>query len=213
MTRSPADVGMIGSADPFQALRHEISMSGSSEGVKKFFEIALETPVVGIETEPYHRSDGTVMGAGMPPGPAMTPVLGSDSWTSMPIWLFSRTADACFEQTIRRGLPVKAIDVLISYDVLSPSEVATHFLPRRTLDHRKKKNEPLTESESERALRIARIIAFAEDTFANTDKAATWLRRPSRLTGGRSPLDMADTEPGGRIVEEALQRIAHGIAA
>jgi len=50
-------------------------------------------------------------------------------------------------------------------------------------------------------------------TTTNSEKAATWLRRPSRLFGGKAPLALADTELGGRMVEDVLQRIAHGIAA
>ncbi len=116
-------------------------------------------------------------------------------------------------EAVKRGVPVVAINSLIDHNVLTRSEIDTLVMPRRTLDHRKRRKEPLNAIESERVLRIARIVAIAEDTFANSKKAATWLRRPSRLFGGKAPLAMADTEPGGRMVEDVLQRIAHGIAA
>ena len=116
-------------------------------------------------------------------------------------------------ETVKRGVPVSAIYALIDHNVLTKSEVDSLVMPRRTLAHRERRKEPLNAIESERVLRIARIAAIAEDTFANSEKAATWLRRPSRLFGGKAPLAMADTEPGGRMVEGVLQRIAHGIAA
>lgn len=116
-------------------------------------------------------------------------------------------------EAVKRGVPVRAIYALIDHNILTKSEIDSLVMPRRTLTHRERRKEPLNAIESERVLRIARIVALAQDTFANRGKAATWLRRPNRLFGGKVPLAMADTEPGGRIVEDLLQRIAHGIAA
>jgi putative toxin-antitoxin system antitoxin component (TIGR02293 family) len=53
----------------------------------------------------------------------------------------------------------------------------------------------------------------AEETFANAEKARTWLRRQTRVLGGQSPLELLDTDVGARSVEALLGRIAHGIAA
>ena len=126
---------------------------------------------------------------------------------------FFHARDLHWIEIVKRGIPVKAVDTLIAHKVLTRSEIDSLVMPRRTLAHRERKREPLNAIESERLLRIARIIAIAEDTFANSEKAATWLRRPSRLFGGKAPLALADTELGGRMVEDVLQRIAHGIAA
>lgn len=127
--------------------------------------------------------------------------------------LFSIAGNLFLAGAVKHGFPVKAIHLLIKRNVLTKNEVASYIMPRRTLAHRERKGEPLSESESERLLRITRIVAIAEDTFANSEKAAIWLRRPNRLMNGRTPLGMADTEPGSRIVEDTLQRIAYGIAA
>ena len=127
--------------------------------------------------------------------------------------LFGSVGDSRMVEAVKHGVPVKAVHLLIDHNVLSKSEIDFLVMPRRTLDHRKRRKEPLNEVESERLLRIARIIAIAEDTFANSEKAATWLRRPSRLFSGKTPMATADTEAGGRMVEDVLQRIAHGIAA
>jgi putative toxin-antitoxin system antitoxin component (TIGR02293 family) len=193
--KEPA-MGKAAERDPRAILIREIESSGVSEGSKSFFGILLSrTPRTHLDAQMPVFEEAVAK-----PGSAQTIFSG-------------RLADECFAETVRRGVPVQAIDALVDHEVLSLSEIVTHVLPRRTLDHRKRKKERLNESESERALRIARIVAIAEDTFANIEKAATWLRRPNRLLGGRAPLDMTDTEPGGRIVEGILQRIAHGIAA
>jgi putative toxin-antitoxin system antitoxin component (TIGR02293 family) len=62
-------------------------------------------------------------------------------------------------------------------------------------------------------VRVASVTALAEETFANREKAQTWLRRPTSPLGGRRLLDLLDSEPGARVVEQLLYRIGQGIAA
>ena len=85
-------------------------------------------------------------------------------------------------------------------------------LPRKTLANRKKLGA-LTAEQSDRLLRVARVIAAAEDTFGGKEKAGAWLRRRTTALAGEQPLDMLDTEEGAREVETLLARIGHGIAA
>jgi putative toxin-antitoxin system antitoxin component (TIGR02293 family) len=113
---------------------------------------------------------------------------------------------------IARGLPLESLAAL-ARDGLSPQEVDRLIIPRRTLSHRRARKEPLNQVESERALRVASIAALAEDTFDDKAKADAWLRRPTRALDGRRPIDLLDSEVGGRLVENLLYRIAHGIAA
>ncbi|MBS0562365.1 MAG: DUF2384 domain-containing protein, partial [Proteobacteria bacterium] len=77
----------------------------------------------------------------------------------------------------------------------------------------RRKAGTLTPEQSDRILRLARILAAAEETFGAQDKAARWLRRPTAPLGGEAPLDRLDTDQGAREVENLLGRIAHGIAA
>ena len=71
----------------------------------------------------------------------------------------------------------------------------------------------LTPEQSDRLVRVARVIASAEETFGSRDKACTWLRRPTTALAGESPLNLLDTDEGAREVETLLGRVAHGIAA
>lgn len=121
-------------------------------------------------------------------------------------------SDVDLMRVVERGVRIAALDALVG-DFLSPQEMERLIIPRRTLSHRRARNEPLSKVESERVVRVARTVALAEETFANRDKAHAWLRRPNPLLEGRPPLDLLDNEIGGRIVEELLHRIAHGIAA
>jgi putative toxin-antitoxin system antitoxin component (TIGR02293 family) len=121
--------------------------------------------------------------------------------------------EADFLKVLERGVPVGALAELARQEALSSDEVDRLIIPRRTLAHRKAKHQRLNRVESERAVRVASMTALAEETFANREKAQTWLRRPTPPLGGRRPLDLLDSEPGARVAEQLLYRIGHGIAA
>jgi putative toxin-antitoxin system antitoxin component (TIGR02293 family) len=122
-------------------------------------------------------------------------------------------AEADFLKVLDRGVPVSALAELIRQEALSPDDIDRLIIPRRTLAHRKAKAQPLNRVESERAVRVASVTALAEETFGNKDKAQRWLRRPTAPLGDKRPLDLLDSEPGARVVEQLLYRIGHGIAA
>ena len=113
---------------------------------------------------------------------------------------------------VRRGLPVAALQHMLSSGRLTLAEVDRVVLPRRTLANRRKVGR-LTAEQSDRLLRVARAVATAEETFGSQEKAAAWLRRPTRALAGERPLDLLDTDEGTRAVETLLGRIGHGIAA
>ncbi|RJF89056.1 DUF2384 domain-containing protein [Oleomonas cavernae] len=120
--------------------------------------------------------------------------------------------DGSAVRSIRDGLPVTAIDRLIADGIVDAGEVDRLIIPRRTLQHRRHLGR-LTPEQSDRVVRIARIVALAVECFGSEAKARVWLRRPSRLLENEAPLDRLDTEAGARAVEVLLGRIAHGIAA
>ncbi len=113
---------------------------------------------------------------------------------------------------VRRGLPVGAVQFVLDSGFLTAAELDRIVLPRKTLANRRKLGT-LTPEQSDRLLRVARVIAAAEETFGSREKAGTWLRRPTSALTGESPLDLLDTDEGAREVETLLGRIAHGIAA
>ncbi len=60
-------------------------------------------------------------------------------------------------------------------------------------------------------VRLARIQAAADEVFGDRAEARLWLREKNGALGGQLPLELLDTEEGGRAVESVLGRIAHGI--
>lgn len=113
---------------------------------------------------------------------------------------------------VRNRLPLAALKGL-SRAGLTEQEIEKFVIPQRTRRHRADKRQPLTIDESDRAVRLLRIQTLAEETFADADKASRWLRRGLAELGGESPLDMAQTEAGARVIETILGKIAWGAAA
>lgn len=123
---------------------------------------------------------------------------------------FPPASELDLARIVEHGLPTERVQLLRDAG-LSFTEISELVIPPRTLKHRKSRGEALSPEEADRALRVARIISQAQDTFGNLDKALLWLRTPDDRLDGRTPLSMLRTEPGGRLVEEMLFQIDEGI--
>lgn len=119
-------------------------------------------------------------------------------------------SELAFFEIIHAGLPVLAIEKLLKAHMLSKPEIARFVVPLRTLARRKKEKR-LSCEESDRLVRLVRMIVYAEEVIGNREKAHAWLRRPNRVLGEKRPIDLLDTESGARMVETILGRIEHGI--
>jgi putative toxin-antitoxin system antitoxin component (TIGR02293 family) len=113
---------------------------------------------------------------------------------------------------VRRRLPLVALKGLAQAG-LTEQEIERFVIPQRTRRHRADKKQPLTIEESDRAVRLLRIQTVAEDAFGSKEKANIWLRRPLSELNGETPLDIAQTEAGARVIETILAKIAWGAAA
>ena len=113
-------------------------------------------------------------------------------------------------ELVEQGLPTGNLDLLKAKG-LTFTEMAATVISPRTLKHRKARGQNLSPEESERAVRVASIIALAEKVFGNHDKALRWLRHSSDRLGDRTPLSLLHTEAGGREIESMLHGIDHGI--
>lgn len=113
---------------------------------------------------------------------------------------------------VRKRLPLSALKGLTQAG-LSEQEIEMFVIPQRTRRHRAQKRQPLTVDESDRAVRLLRIQTLAEDSFDDKEKANRWLRRPLTELGGETPLIVAQTDAGARVIETILGKIAWGAAA
>ena len=111
---------------------------------------------------------------------------------------------------IERQLPTSSINRLTGLGV-TRKEVDELVIPLRTLQHRRSRREKLTIEESDRILRLMRVLSLAEDVYESRERALRWLRRPNPRVGNRSPLELLKTDAGARIVEELLVQIDEGM--
>jgi putative toxin-antitoxin system antitoxin component (TIGR02293 family) len=115
-------------------------------------------------------------------------------------------------QIVEQGLPTGSL-ALLKEKGLTFSEVSSIVISPRTLKHRKARGEALSLEETDRLVRVARIVALAELVFRNHEKALAWLRSADDRLNDRTPLNMLQTESGGRLVENLLWQIDEGVYA
>ncbi|MCG8273840.1 DUF2384 domain-containing protein [Aquamicrobium sp. NLF2-7] len=113
---------------------------------------------------------------------------------------------------VRNRLPLSALRGL-SQAGMTEREIETFVIPQRTRRHRADKQQPLTVDESDRTVRFLRVQSLAEQVFGDQEKANRWLRRPLLELGSETPIVVAQTEAGARVIETILGKIAWGAAA
>ena len=112
---------------------------------------------------------------------------------------------------IREGVPTDALLRVKEALGLTDAELArTVRIPKRTLTRRKREGT-LRPDESERVLRLLRLVRHAASVFGSTEDARAWMREPNVALGEETPLQFADTEPGARRVDHLLGQIEHGV--
>lgn len=111
----------------------------------------------------------------------------------------------------QRGIAPEAVDLLKELGV--PASELNWIIKPRTLAHRKSKREGLTQMETGRWLRAAKIQALAIEVFADSEKARAWLQKQRKKFGGQSALDLIQSEAGAALVEDTLNQIDAGYFA
>lgn len=121
-------------------------------------------------------------------------------------------SDFALAEIVENGLPTDSL-ALLKENGLTFTEMSEIVIAPRTLKHRKARGEHLSDEETDRLVRVARIVTLANQVFGSPSKALKWLRTPSERMGGRNPLSMLRTDAGGRLVESRLWQVDEGIFA
>lgn len=118
--------------------------------------------------------------------------------------------DHDLRDAIREGFRPAVVEELMRASGLTLKELAGALdLSSRSLQRRRSGGR-LARHESDRLYRLARIVALANESLGDRERALRWLKRPNRALGGIAPVAAIDTEPGARQVENVLGRIAYG---
>ena len=112
---------------------------------------------------------------------------------------------------VKRGLPVSSFEVLASSLGVSEARLAKVVGISGTTLTRRKREGRLTQDEGEHVLRIAGLLEQAAGLFGSLEAAGEWFGTPNLSLADATPLDYADTELGGREVENLLGRIEYGV--
>lgn len=106
------------------------------------------------------------------------------------------------------------IDVIDRLGVYSlKADELAFIVQARTLLRRGRNGERLSVDESDKAIRLARLIAQTEIAFGSRERALIWLRAQKIRFDGKTALEMAATEQGARFVEETLTQVVEGYFA
>lgn len=86
--------------------------------------------------------------------------------------------------------------------------------PESTVRRRLSTHSRFSEAESERVVRLARVFAEALELFGDEPAALAWFGTPANYLPGQAaitPMALAATDAGARLIEAQLRRTAHGI--
>ncbi len=123
--------------------------------------------------------------------------------------------DLALAKQVESGISAQAIRLLM--ELLGLASIARTaklvHMSAKTAERRVRAKAILSPDESERVVRLIRIVSRAERVLESEEHARRWMTRPLAIFGGRSPLEMSSTEPGARAVERALGRLEHGVFA
>jgi putative toxin-antitoxin system antitoxin component (TIGR02293 family) len=114
-------------------------------------------------------------------------------------------------RALKDGLPVRELDALRRNLDVPMDRLATLLGISKATLHRRKASGRLDVGESDRVVRVARLIGRALVVLESLEDARRWLSSPQVGLGGAVPLEYAETEVGAREVEDLLGRIEYGV--
>ena len=100
---------------------------------------------------------------------------------------------------VERGFETTAVGRLATtFEIAEGDVLEAVDISRSTVSRRKKRQERLTTSESDRLYRVVRLLGRAVEVLGTESDARQWMRTSKRALGGVSPLVMARTDAGAQ---------------
>jgi len=112
---------------------------------------------------------------------------------------------------IQKGLRFSELQTLQNSLDLPFEQLAAKLAISRSTLQRRKAAGRLSPDESDKVMRLQRLLEHATNAFGDVEKARAWLKHPQYGLGGAVPLDYAETEVGAREVDDLLGRIDYGV--
>ena len=112
---------------------------------------------------------------------------------------------------IQKGLRFTELETLQNSIDLPFEQLAAKLSISRSTLQRRKAAGRLSPDESDKVMRLSRLLEHATNVFGDIERARAWLKFPQRGLGGAIPLDYAETEVGAREVDDLLGRIEYSV--
>jgi putative toxin-antitoxin system antitoxin component (TIGR02293 family) len=115
---------------------------------------------------------------------------------------------------VHGGLPFSAIGRLQKASGLTLERIKQIARISEGSFARRKQSGRLSVDESERLLRLSRIFECAVALYdRDVAGARAWLEASLPVLGDQKPIELVQTEPGAREVEDLIGRIGHGVVS
>jgi putative toxin-antitoxin system antitoxin component (TIGR02293 family) len=123
------------------------------------------------------------------------------------------SAERAARELVRNGLPARVIDRLAKAFGASTDEILALLGLSRATGYRQKARGAagLRAVHSDRAFRLARVMALAQNVLEDDENARAWFRESNRALHGERPIDLLDTEAGTEQVVRVLNQLEHGV--
>ena len=116
------------------------------------------------------------------------------------------------QELIRKGLPARVIALLAKRFDVGPEVIRTLLgISKSTAARKVSQAAPLRSHASDRAFRLAQVLALANHVFEDDVDAREWFKKPIWALDGARPLDLLDTEVGTQRVVQVLNQVEYGV--
>ncbi len=112
---------------------------------------------------------------------------------------------------VARGLPRAVVGKLVANAAPDDPHLRKRIAALVASPATLKRGARLSPAASERAERLARVVALAHQALGDAETAQRWLNEPHPLLGNSSPIEVAATDLGARQVERILHNIEYDL--
>ena len=117
---------------------------------------------------------------------------------------------------VRAGVPVAdAVELMQSWSIPVAKFAGVLGVSERKWSRVRaaRPDDLLSPVESDRLVRVTRVLLHAKSVFDHERDAVAWFSMPNAALGGETPLSWLDTDAGVHQVDDVLTRLEFGVYA
>jgi putative toxin-antitoxin system antitoxin component (TIGR02293 family) len=115
-------------------------------------------------------------------------------------------------KAVRAGITPRQVEIFLEDNDFGLKDILKCLdISPSSFFHKKKTRAKLNSEMTEKFIRFAHVMKQAVKVLESRTEATAWLRRGVPALDGQRPIDLLDTEPGHKLVEQTLLQIEYGI--